>query len=177
MSDIRIYVACLSAYNSGKLHGTWIDIDPKSWDRDEVKEGIAKMLKESPEPGAEEWGIHDTEGLPFGGEPTLEEVFTYCELVSQHGQDLVDAAIKYESLVYAEESIENFRGCYASAEDYCQEMLEERISCHVPKHDKHLSSLVSEIVNLIDWEHAVGEAENNGIRFVEHNHDVYVFGE
>lgn len=26
-SDIRIYVACLAAYNNGILHGAWIDAD------------------------------------------------------------------------------------------------------------------------------------------------------
>jgi len=50
----RIYVACLAAYNSGRLHGRWIDA---AQDAEDIKAQIAEMLKESPEPGAEEWAI------------------------------------------------------------------------------------------------------------------------
>jgi antirestriction protein len=57
----RIYVACLAAYNSGWLHGAWIEVEddadavgPRSRDA----EGLAGG-------GAEEFAIHDHEG--FGG--------------------------------------------------------------------------------------------------------------
>ena len=58
----RIYVACLAAYNAGRLHGAWIDVHG---DADAVREAIADMLAVSPEPGAEDYAIHDHEG--FGG--------------------------------------------------------------------------------------------------------------
>lgn len=45
----RIYVACLASYNNGRLHGEWLDLD----DIDEVREGIAKVLRESPYPNVE----------------------------------------------------------------------------------------------------------------------------
>lgn len=41
----RIYVACLASYNSGVLHGTWIDLDGK--DADDVQQEINQMLRES----------------------------------------------------------------------------------------------------------------------------------
>jgi antirestriction protein len=45
----RIYVACLSAYNAGKLHGAWIDVDGK--DADALQEEITRrVLLTSPEP-------------------------------------------------------------------------------------------------------------------------------
>ena len=47
MSDCRIYVACLASYNSGKIHGTWID---DCTDEDVMAEEIATMLRESPCP-------------------------------------------------------------------------------------------------------------------------------
>lgn len=59
----RIYVACLAAYNNGRLHGAWIDLDGE--DADAVRAAVTAMLKTSPEVGAEEWAIHDYEG--FGG--------------------------------------------------------------------------------------------------------------
>jgi antirestriction protein len=58
----RIYVASLSDYNSGYLHGSWLDAAQTV---DGIESGIAAMLAGSPTPGAEEWAIHDYEG--FGG--------------------------------------------------------------------------------------------------------------
>lgn len=45
---MRIYVACLASYNSGILHGEWIDLE--GMDADGVREEIATMLRESPNP-------------------------------------------------------------------------------------------------------------------------------
>ena len=58
----RIYVACLAAYNNGKLHGEWIDAD---MDADMIEDAVQEMLAKSPIPTAEEWAIHDHDG--FGG--------------------------------------------------------------------------------------------------------------
>ncbi len=52
----KIYVDCLSAYNAGTLHGSWIDANQ---DAEDIHEEIQEMLSESPEPVAEEWAIHD----------------------------------------------------------------------------------------------------------------------
>ena len=41
----RIYVASLSDYNNGILHGTWIDADP---DPDVMQDSIDQMLVRSP---------------------------------------------------------------------------------------------------------------------------------
>lgn len=43
----RIYVADLSAYNAGNLHGRWINADQ---DADDIRAEIAEMLRESPCP-------------------------------------------------------------------------------------------------------------------------------
>jgi antirestriction protein len=91
----RVYAACLASYNAGTLHGEWID----AVDADELREGIAEMLRESPNPNvtidcpdcphiispqdncttcngsgkvrsAEEWAFHDNEG--WGEYPVSE---------------------------------------------------------------------------------------------------------
>ena len=80
-----IYVACLSSYNAGRLHGAWIDCDQ---DAESIGEEIARMLVESPSPGAEEWAIHDQAGFPDGaiGElSTLEELVEIEEAIREHG--------------------------------------------------------------------------------------------
>jgi antirestriction protein len=56
----RIYVACLSAYNNGYLHGWWIDADQEP---DALLSDIEEMLADSPMDDAEEWAIHDYENF------------------------------------------------------------------------------------------------------------------
>ncbi|WP_414590041.1 antirestriction protein ArdA [Scytonema sp. PCC 10023] len=51
----QIYIACLAAYNAGKLHGSWVTVDG---DADDLEGEIKKIIATSPEPDAEEWAIH-----------------------------------------------------------------------------------------------------------------------
>lgn len=55
-----IYVASLADYNNGRLHGVWIraDSDPEA-----IGLAIQAMLAASPEPRAEEWAVHASEGI------------------------------------------------------------------------------------------------------------------
>jgi antirestriction protein len=81
----RIYVACLAAYNGGRLHGRWIDATIGA---DAIHEQIAAMLAESPEPGAEEFAIHDHEGLGGIGEyEQIDRVAAIGEAIDQAGDD------------------------------------------------------------------------------------------
>lgn len=82
----RIYVACLAAYNNGKLHGKWIDA---AQDVDDIWAEIKEMLKASPEPGAEEWAVHDYEGFSpwrLSEWPSIEKVAMVAELVEDKGE-------------------------------------------------------------------------------------------
>lgn len=56
----RIYVASLSDYNNGYLHGRWIRATQTS---EHIYDEIQQMLATSPSPSAEEWAIHDHEGF------------------------------------------------------------------------------------------------------------------
>lgn len=90
-TEVRIYVSCLAAYNSGVLHGEWIDA---AQDADDLLEEIEEMLSESPQPSAEEWAIHDYEGfgsIKIGEHESLEDVSKIANLIEAHG----DAAIAY----------------------------------------------------------------------------------
>lgn len=55
----RIYVASLSDYNAGRLHGAWIP----AIDADEARDLVEAMLRASRQPGAEEFATHDFEGV------------------------------------------------------------------------------------------------------------------
>lgn len=81
----RIYFACLAAYNNGILHGEWIDADQSA---DELHEAVRRMLAASPQPGAEEWAIHDFEGfgeLRLGEYESLERIADIAAGIAEHG--------------------------------------------------------------------------------------------
>lgn len=126
MSEIRIYVACLAAYNNGKLHGRWIDA---TLGEDHMWSETRAMLAASPEPASEEWSIHDYEG--FEGAPVSEwtsfakisEMAEFIEehealggkLVAHYGGDLADAKT----------ALEHYRGQYESLEDYARQFTDD----------------------------------------------------
>lgn len=82
----RIYVACLASYNSGRLHGTWIEADQGE---DHIRDCVRAMLDASPEPSAEAWAIHDYEGfegLSIREYTSFGSVCAVAEFVSKHGE-------------------------------------------------------------------------------------------
>lgn len=81
----RIYVASLSDYNDGRLHGTWIDADA---DPDDIKSSIERMLQRSPTAGAEEFAIHDFDGFgPWrpGEFESIDTVAAVAQGIAEHG--------------------------------------------------------------------------------------------
>src|SRR5690348_8833120 len=79
----KIYVASLSDYNSGRLHGVWLDADR---DVDDLQAAVDAMLKRSPEPHAEEFAILDYE--EFG--PVHLDEYTPLDVISQVAKGLVE---------------------------------------------------------------------------------------
>jgi antirestriction protein len=147
----RIYVACLAAYNSGVLHGAWIEVE----DEDAVWAAIRAMLKASPEPFAEEFAIHDYEG--FGGVEVAEyasigrvvEIAAFLRargrlgalVLEEVGGDLEAASAALD---------DQYRGVFASLADCFQELTEE-------------TTAIPETLRLyIDYEAMARDARLNG---------------
>ncbi len=76
----RFYAACLASYNAGRLYGAWIDLDT---DTETMGEAVQAMLKASPVRGAEEWAVHDYDGVPssLGEYPGLDGLAAAAELL------------------------------------------------------------------------------------------------
>lgn len=141
----RIYCACLSAYNNGKLHGAWIDCDQ---DADAIWVLIEEMLKNSPEPDAEEWAIHDSEnwqGIQIGEYEDIERLAALAQMLAEHGAPFAAYCRYYGNDATPEDFDEYYLGEYKSEEDFAYKLWEE-------------SGLVKQLENLgicdcyIDWE-------------------------
>lgn len=124
----RIYVACLAAYNAGILHGAWIEVgdDPQV-----VRAAIAAMLAQSPEPGAEEYAIHDHEGfggIEIGEYADVERVVEIAGFVPERGR-LGALVLNHVGgdLDAARRAFDDYRGCYGALADYFAELTEETV--------------------------------------------------
>jgi len=118
----RIYVACLVAYNNGRLHGAWIDATEPS----EVMDKVRAMLAASPEPDAEEWAIHDHEGFEGARLSEYASFETVCALAAFIGEHGALGAKLYrefgDDLAQAEAAFEDYAGEYRSAADFAEEV-------------------------------------------------------
>lgn len=126
MSAIRIYVACLAAYNNGHLHGRWIDA---AQGQSHINEQTRAMLKASPIEAAEEWAIHDYEGfegVEISEYASFETVAALAEFITEHGA-LGGKLLAHFSghLEDAKTALENYYGQYDSLEDYARSLTEE----------------------------------------------------
>ena len=122
----RIYVASLSDYNAGRLHGTWINADQ---DLDDINHDVQAMLNRSPKPIAEEWAIHDYEGFGDFHLSEYESLDVVARLgagIAEHGE----AFAAYASLVGTEpDMLEDFEdhylGTWDSLEEYAENLLDD----------------------------------------------------
>ncbi len=165
-TETRIYIADLAAYNSGYLHGVWVDA---SDDLDDIQEQISELLKSSPVEDAEEYAIHDYEGFvgysvgEYEGIETLHEVACFIEEYPDFGAELLNY---YSDMDEARKAAEDsYTGCYSSLADYAQELTEQ--TGDVPQH----------LEFYIDYERMGRDMEMSGDIFtIETAHDeVHIF--
>lgn len=122
-TSIRIYVACLAAYNNGILHGSWIDATESP---DAMMDAIQKMLGCSPIPNAEEWAIHDYEGfcgIALSEYEGIEQVHELAQFAEEHGELGAEVLTYYgNDLEEATEALtERYQGEYGSLADFAEE--------------------------------------------------------
>ena len=179
----RVYLASLTDYNAGVLHGKWVDANHPAEILGEVAQ---EMLAESPsaasygEP-AEEWAIHDFEG--FGNVrireyESLEDVAELAQGIVEHGgafgvwwEDIRDMAPEDDP----DHSFEHrFEGEFSSTTEWAESMLDDMgVSLdYFPGVPEGLWPYVQ--LNIEGW---VRDMEINGeIQVVEGGRGVYVFG-
>lgn len=117
----RIYVACLAAYNNGRLHGTWIAADQGE---DHIWDEVRAMLAASPELDADEHAIHDYEGFEgarLSEYASFETVCALAEFIAERG---ALGAKLYEhfgdDLDQARAAFDDYCGEYESLADFAE---------------------------------------------------------
>lgn len=130
---IKIYVASLEAYNSGRMVGDWITpTDYLSFEK--FNDAIQIATK-----NADEVAVHDYEGIDLDDEyPDFEELYYFCQAVEDSWVDN-EAIIAYaentgeelntELIANAESS---YVGTYSSFQEYADDYADELIH---PKDD------------------------------------------
>ncbi len=162
----RIYAACLAAYNAGVLHGAWIEVE----DEAQVWSAIARMLQASPQPGAEEFAIHDYEdfcGVEIAEYASVARVVEIAGFLRARGRlgALVLAEVGGDLEAAGTALDDQYRGCFSSLADSFQALTEETVD--IPK----------ALRGYIDYDAMARDAQLNGEIFtVETAHDeVHVF--
>lgn len=150
MTDFKIYVADLAAYNNGKLHGVWIDAMA-----DDIEEQINDMLKLSPEGFAEEWAIHDYEGFgdvslsEYQGIESVRNIASFLYEYDDFGAALLD--YWSNDIDQAKKAAEEaYQGSYTDLAEYAQTITED--TTEIPSH----------LAYYIDYERLGRDMEMNG---------------
>jgi antirestriction protein len=125
--EIRIYVACLAAYNNGYLHGRWIDATNGAC---VIQDEINEMLATSPIPDAEEWATHDYEGFEGLSLSEYEGITSICEkaeFIEEHGSLGALLAEHFGGDIdEAQKALEDqYAGSYKSLADFAEELIEQ----------------------------------------------------
>ena len=147
----RIYVACLAAYNNGRLHGRWID----ATDPHEVWEQVNAMLAASPEPDAEEWAIHDYDNFygcnipEYAGFDTVCEIATFLEEHGELGAKLYECFAS--DLDQARAAFDEYAGEYLSPADFAEQL-----------HEDIGTQMSQSLRYYIDWGALAGDMALNG---------------
>jgi antirestriction protein len=124
----RIYVASLSDYVAGRLHGGWIDADQEP---EELGVEIARMLARSPTAGAEEWAIHGYEGffgLRLDEYEGLASVSRVAQGIVEHGEAfaLLAAHASLDDLDFLDAAMsDSYLGAWDSMEAFAEHVTDD----------------------------------------------------
>lgn len=172
MSDCpRIYVASLTDYNCGRLHGVWIDLEMDT-DYDDVMQAVEDMLAQSPavtlygeSEVAEEFAIHDVDnfcGYDVHEYTSLREIVDVGAAIAEHGSAMAEWLESSSS--DPEDAIDEFRDVFMGEWDSVVDWAyDEFQSCHPDEFNAYEKS------NHLKFDHEgyVTTAQTDGYVFVD----------
>jgi antirestriction protein len=163
LPEVGVYIACLSSYNAGRLHGAWFDLELCN-EPEDIQAAINWVMATSPAPDAEEWAIHDSAGLPSylsrTEHPALTDLIDWADGISAYiDEDEREAyrlACEDQGETLDQDAFrETYCGQYKSGEDYAWELAEELDA---------MPSQPAWPLTCIDWESAWRELTFDGYR-------------
>jgi len=163
--EIRIYVACLAAYNNGQLHGRWIDA---CQEEAAIRDDIKAMLKASPIPNAEEFAIHGYEGFEGASVEeysSIHNVVALAQFISDNGALGGKLLGYYGNLDDAENAFnDHYYGELKSVAEFAQELTEQT------------TEIPSSLEFYIDYDRMARDLEINDILSIETGfEEVHIF--
>lgn len=122
----QIYVASLADYNAGRLYGVWLAADQPV---DDLEQQAEAMLAASPEPGAEEYAVHDYEnfaGIRLGEFTPLATISRLAAGLAAHGPAFAGLVEWLGVEAATDEAFrDHYRGSWDSVQDYAEDLLGE----------------------------------------------------
>ena len=125
---IKIYVASLEAYNSGRMVGDWIT--PSDYLSFEKFNNAIQVATEY----ADEVAVHDYEGINLNNEyPDFEELYYFCQAVEDSwlDEEVILAYAEYTGDELDNELIanaeNNYVGTFGSFQEYADEWADEQL--------------------------------------------------
>lgn len=187
MSDPRFYVASLTDYNAGPLHGTWITLDG-TLTLDDITQQVDDMLAKSPTANkygdkAEEWAIHDYENFPWrlSEWENFETLIAYQDALQEHDPEALNTWIECND--DAGIAIESFEDAYmgsieGSPGDWCAEQFEETWSAiltYIGPSSMHYVDMLEKYTRYIDWDAYARDLGYEGAYFATIGDTTHVF--
>jgi antirestriction protein len=166
-TEPQAYIVSLTDYNNGVLHGVWVEL---TYGAEHVYEEIEAMLAESPtakETGeeAEEWAVHDLEGLGDITEHDIEELCELAEGADQYGEAYLLFVENYGNSLISEFQ-DSYRGEFNSEVDYAYELIEST---------GMLDGVDPSIARYFDYESFARDMFMDGFTFIEGKQANHVF--
>lgn len=133
-SGPRIFVICLESYHQGQLHGKWIRADQPFY---KIQKEIKKMILESPVLGAEEFGIHASEGfgsLNVIGHESIKSIQKMASFISEVGELGAELLLYYGDVESAQEAWENhYHGSHENELEFAIQLFDRLYMDYIPE--------------------------------------------
>tara|TARA_R100001230_G_C5581525_1_gene100321 strand:- start:71 stop:643 length:573 start_codon:yes stop_codon:yes gene_type:complete len=176
-----IYVACLSSYNNGILHGKWIKLltkkpyqDEEVWefDKNYIQDEIDSMLKSSKMPNAEEWAIHDYDNfIDLGEYPSIDEIENYMYAIEKHGYDVVKGFKEmYPSDDISSLDDKTYHTHYNSFKEYAEQLAIDTVLCEYDSDSTICRYFDYDLFTKdLQYDYSVYETDDNNVVIFEDN--------
>lgn len=148
--NLFVQTMAVALDNNGRLHGRWSDA---TQDWEDIQTEISGMLRQSPIPLAEEWAIHDYEGLEgatlneYSG---IERAHVLALFMVEHRKLGAEVLNHFGGdLGEAEAAFEDYAGEHRSLADFAREITEQT------------TEIPDSLVNYIDYDAVARDVEIN----------------